>query len=99
MKNKDKDKSKFQYRDLGTVVKNPHEVPDWILTGIKYKEIFTKDVISKTPLFNNSGLIMCNKWHAQGFCYEWFDRRSPLKKFSLLMTNGSGSSRQRTPDN
>jgi hypothetical protein len=80
-KDKDKDKDKYQYRDLGTMVKNPNAVQDWILTGVKYKEIFTKEVISTTPAFNDSGLITCNKWHVRGFFYERCDRRSSHKKF------------------
>jgi hypothetical protein len=80
-KNKDKDKDKYQYRDLGTIVKNPNAVQEWILTGVKYKEIFSKDVISTTPPFNDSGLITCNKWHVRGFCYERCDRKNSHKKF------------------
>ncbi len=74
-KEKDKDKDKYQYRELGNMVKNPNAVQDWILSGIKYKAVFTKDVIANTPAFNDSGLITC-KWHAHGFCYKRCDRRS-----------------------
>jgi hypothetical protein len=80
-KNKDKDKDKYSYRDLGNMVKNPNAVQDWILTGIKYKAVFTKEVIASTPAFNDSGLITCNKWHARGFCYEKCDRKGSHKKF------------------
>ncbi len=80
-KNKDKDKDKNNYRDLGNIVKNPNAVQDWILTGIKYKALFSKDVIANTPAFNDSGLITCNKWHVHGFCYEKYDRKSSHKKF------------------
>jgi hypothetical protein len=80
-KSKDKDKDKNIYRDLGNMVKNPNAVQDWILTGVKYKAIFSKDVIANTPAFNDSGLITCNKWHARGFCYEKCDRKGSHKKF------------------
>ncbi len=49
-KDKDKDKDKTPYRDLGTMVKNPQAVQDWIITGIRYKSIFTKKVIASTPI-------------------------------------------------
>jgi hypothetical protein len=56
-KDKNKDKDKTPYRDLGTMVKNPQAVQDWIITGIQYKSIFTKEVIASTPAFNDSGLV------------------------------------------
>jgi hypothetical protein len=73
--------TKEKYKDLGEMVKNIHAVQDWILPGGKYKSLFTKDVISSTPPFNDSGLITCNKWHVRGFCYEKCDRKNSHKKF------------------
>ncbi len=69
-KDRDKDKDKNVYHYLGNIVKTPQADQDRILTGIKYKAIFPKKVISFTPASNESGLTMCNKWHIRGFCYE-----------------------------
>jgi hypothetical protein len=65
-KDRDKDKDKYVYHDLGNIVKTPQADQDRILTGIKYKATFSKKVISFTPASNESGLIMCNKWHIGG---------------------------------
>jgi hypothetical protein len=70
-----------KFKDLGDMVKNAHANQDWILSGQKYKAIFTRDVIAATPPFNDTGLITCNKWHARGFCYEKCDRKGSHKKF------------------
>jgi hypothetical protein len=77
---KEFDKNK-NFRDLGAMVKNQQAVQDWLLTGGKYKALFTKEVIAMTPTFNDSGLITCNKWHVRGFCYERCDQRNSHKKF------------------
>jgi hypothetical protein len=61
---------KKNFRDLGDMVKNQQAVQDWILPGGKYKAIFTKAAIVNTLPFNDSGLIICNKCHVRGFCYE-----------------------------
>jgi len=80
---KDKDdKDKSKYRDLGNMVRNQAQVPDWKIVGQKYKAHFTKEVMSTTPPFNDSGTITCNKWHLQGFCYEKCERKSTHKPFS-----------------
>jgi hypothetical protein len=80
-KTKDLKDGKDRFKDLGEMVKNTQAVQDWILPGGKYKSLFTKDVISTTPPFNDSGLITCNKWHVRGFCYEKCDRKNSHKKF------------------
>jgi hypothetical protein len=80
-KTKDAKDGKEKFKDLGEMVKNTQAVQDWILPGGKYKSLFTKDVISTTPPFNDSGLITCNKWHVHGFCYEKCDRKNLHKKF------------------
>jgi hypothetical protein len=80
-KTKDLKDDKDRFKDLGEMVKNTQAVQDWILPGGKYKSLFTKDVISTTPPFNDSGLITCNKWHVRGFCYEKCDRKNSHKKF------------------
>jgi len=76
-----KDPNKDKFRDLGDMVKNQQAVQEWLIPGGKYKSLFTKEVISTTPPFNESGVITCNKWHARGFCYERCDRRVSHKKF------------------
>ncbi len=78
-----KDPNKDKFRDLGDMVKNQQAVQEWLIPGGKYKSLFTKEVISTTPPFNESGVITCNKWHARGFCYERCDRRVSHKKFEL----------------
>jgi len=80
-KQRDAKDGKEKYKDLGEMVKNTQAVQDWILPGGKYKLLFTKDVISSTPPFHDSGLITCNKWHVRGFCYEKCDRKNSHKKF------------------
>jgi hypothetical protein len=62
------------------MVKNSQAVQDWIILGNRYKAIFTKEVITNTPAFNDSGLITCNEGHAHGFCYEKCDRKNAHKK-------------------
>ena len=76
---KEKDKSNF--RDLGNMVKNPHPVNEWKVVGSKYKKTFPKEVMATTPAFNESGLITCNKWHVQGFCFEKCDRKASHRPF------------------
>lgn len=73
------DKSKFI--DLGAMVRNSSQPQEWKVPGQKYRQIFTSDVISNTPAFNASGLVTCNKWHVQGFCYEKCDRKASHKNF------------------
>jgi len=75
---KDKDN---KFKDLGDMIKNNHAVQDWILSGQKYKTVFSREVITSTPPFNDSGLITCNKWHVRGFCYEKCERKGSHKKF------------------
>lgn len=58
------------FRDLGTMVRNNSLQADWKLPGVKYRQIFTPEVNATTPHFNAMGLVTCNKWHVQGFCYE-----------------------------
>jgi hypothetical protein len=77
----DKNNKENKFKDLGEMVKNGQAVQDWIMPGNKYKSIFTKEVISSTPSFNDSGLITCNKWHVRGFCYEKCERKGSHKKF------------------
>jgi hypothetical protein len=80
---KDKDeKDKSNFRDLGNMVKNQNQVQDWKVTGAKYKKVFTKETMASTPAFNETGLITCNKWHVQGFCYEKCERKASHKPFS-----------------
>jgi hypothetical protein len=81
---KDQKENKEKFKDLGEMVKNNQVVQDWILPGNKHKAIFTKEVISMTPPFNDTGLITCNKWHIRGFCYEKCDRRGSHKKFESI---------------
>jgi hypothetical protein len=82
LKTKDKeDKEKHHYRDLGNMVKNPHPVNEWKVVGSKYKKTFPKEVMATTPAFNESGLITCNKWHVQGFCFEKCDRKASHRPF------------------
>jgi len=75
-----KDNKDNRFKDIGDMVKSNQAVQEWIMTGAKYKAIFTKEVIGTTPPFNDSGLITCNKWHVRGFCYEKCDRRGSHKK-------------------
>ena len=77
---KDPNKDK-PFHDLGEMVKNQQAVQNWLIPGGKYRALFTKDVIATTPPFNESGVILCNKWHVQGFCYEKCDRKVSHKKF------------------
>jgi hypothetical protein len=80
---KDKDeKDKSNYKDLGNMVKNQNPVNDWKVVGSKYKKVFTKEIMAQTPAFNEQGLITCNKWHVQGFCYEKCDRKASHKPFT-----------------
>ena len=81
---RDKDNKDNRFKELGDMVKNGQAVQEWIMPGNKYKAIFSKEVISSTPPFNNSGLITCNKWHVRGFCYEKCDRKGSHKKFDSV---------------
>jgi len=67
-------------KDLGSVVKNQDFVSAWDCKAI-YKQVFTHKVIRTTPAFNASGLITCNKWHAQGHCFDKCDRKASHKSF------------------
>jgi len=75
------DKDKSHYKDLGNMVKNQHPVNEWKVTGGKYKKTFTKEIMASTPAFNESGIITCNKWHVQGFCYEKCDCKATHRPF------------------
>jgi hypothetical protein len=74
-------KDKFQYRDLGALVHITSQNQDWKIIGNKYRSIFIPDLTASTPPFNSTGLITCNKWHVQGFCYEKCDRKASHKPF------------------
>ena len=67
-------------KDLGSVVKNQDFVSAWDCKAV-YKQLFTAKVIRTTPAFNASGLITCNKWHAQGHCFDKCDRKNSHKNF------------------
>jgi hypothetical protein len=69
------------FRDLGAMVQNSSQQPEWKVQGLKYKQIFTPDLITTTPPFNATGLITCNKGHVQGFCYEKCERKTTHKNF------------------
>ncbi len=75
----DKDKD-YQPKDLGNIIKNPNTVKEWIVTK-NYKLIFNKGINRNTPPFNDAGLITCNKWHIQGYCFEKCDRKATHKNF------------------
>jgi len=64
------------------MVRNPSPINDWKVVGQKYKKHFTKEVMASTPAFNETGLINCNKWYIQGFCYEKCERKASHKTFS-----------------
>jgi len=78
----EKDKSNF--RDLGNMVKNPNQVNEWKVLGSKYRKAFTKEVMTSTSAFNETGIITCNKWHIQGFCFEKCDRKATHKAFTSI---------------
>jgi hypothetical protein len=61
------EKEKYPYTDLGLMIRNTAQVQEWKNTGFKYKQIFTKEIISTTPSFNTTGMTACNKWRIQGF--------------------------------
>ena len=65
---------------MGSLVRNKDLVHDWDCKAV-YKQLFTGAVIKNTPAFNSSGLITCNKWHAQGHCFDKCDRKASHKKF------------------
>ena len=67
-------------KDLGSVVKNQDFISAWDCKAV-YKQLFTHQVIRTTPAFNASGVITCNKWHAQGHCFDKCDRKASHKKF------------------
>jgi hypothetical protein len=75
---KDKD---YQNKDLGSLVKNPNPIKEWIISK-NYRHIFNRHVNRLTPPFNDSGLIACNKWHLQGYCFEKCDRKASHKDFT-----------------
>jgi hypothetical protein len=75
----DKDKD-YQPKDLGNLIKNPNPVKDWLVTK-NYRLIFNKHINKSTPTFNDAGLITCNKWHIQGYCFEKCDRKATHKNF------------------
>jgi hypothetical protein len=72
-----------RFIDLGNMVKNGSSNADWKIRGVKYKQIFTPAITTTTPHFNATGLVTCNKWHCQGFCYEKCDRKASHKNFEL----------------
>ena len=74
-----KNRTKEQ-KDLGSVVKNQDPISAWDCKAV-YKQLFTSKVIRTTPAFNASGLITCNKWHAQGHCFDKCDRKASHKSF------------------
>jgi hypothetical protein len=76
-----KKQEKQQFKDLGSMIRNPDPVPEWKIAGPKYKQLVTKEVIASTPPFNATGMTACNKWHIQGFCYEKCDRAATHKLF------------------
>jgi hypothetical protein len=76
-----REKNREDYRDLGAMVRNGSQQIEWKVTGPKYRQIFTPAVIASTPPFNATGLVTCNKWHVQGFCYEKCDRKASHKNF------------------
>jgi len=82
LKKEKEDSNKFKHRDLDNMVRNPNPSNDWKVVGAKYKKHFTKEVTASTPAFNETGLITCNKWHIQGFCYEKCERKASHKAFS-----------------
>jgi hypothetical protein len=73
-------KQKGGGKDLGTLLKNSHQVREWDCKAV-YKQLFTHKIIATTPPFNSSGIITCNKWHAQGHCFENCDRKETHKNF------------------
>jgi len=74
-----------RFIDLGNMVRNASPVADWKIQGQKYKQIFTPAVTATTPHFNASGLVTCNKWHCQGFCYEKCERKASHKNFESVV--------------
>jgi hypothetical protein len=70
-----------RFIDLGNMVKNGSPNADWKIQGLKYKQIFSPAVTATTPHFNATGLVTCNKWHCQGFCYEKCDHKASHKNF------------------
>jgi len=70
-----------QFIDLGNMVKNGSPNTDQKIQGQKYKQFFTPVMTQTTPHFNATGLVTCNKWHCQGFCYEKCERKVSHKNF------------------
>jgi hypothetical protein len=70
-----------RFIDLGSMVKNGSPNADWKIQGVKYKQIFTPAVTASTPHFNATGLVTCDKWHCQGFCYEKCEHKASHKNF------------------
>jgi len=56
-------------------------VADWKGEGRKNKKTFTKEVMLNTPAFKGTGLVTCNKWHVQGYCFEKCNRKATHKPF------------------
>jgi hypothetical protein len=79
-KDKDKDPPGGS-KDLGSLICNPNPNKDWICSR-NYRLIFHKGVNRHTPPFNESGLTTCNKWHAQGHCFEKCERKATNKDFT-----------------
>jgi hypothetical protein len=69
-----------EQKDLGSVVKNQDFVSAWDCKAV-YRQLFTGKVIRTTPAFNASGVITCNKWHAQGHCFDKCERKASHKSF------------------
>lgn len=46
---KEKFQYQYQYRDLGTMVRNGSQPVEWKLPGFKYRAIFTPEIIASTP--------------------------------------------------
>jgi len=67
-------------KDLGSVVKNQEFISAWDCKAV-YKQLFTNKVIRTTPAFNAAGLVTCNKWHAQGHCFDKCVRKASHKSF------------------
>jgi hypothetical protein len=82
LKKEKEDADKFKHRDLGNMVRNPSPNNNWKVVGQKYKNHFKREVMASTPAFNETGLITCNKWHIQGFCYKKCERKASNKAFS-----------------
>jgi hypothetical protein len=87
------------------MIRNPAPIQDYKITGFKYKQIFTEEIISSTPSFNATGMTACNKWHIiQRFCYEKRNQHATHKPFELTTHRSAYDKwvkdlKQRIPDN